>query len=238
MGDGVVVMVDGRAKVLQKVGHRDDQMIHQLLDHRPDLLLGSATVDDHRSMLLVTRRETSTRTADTSIASLERVYVDSDAVPLLVGLQVACHVRPRDVLLRLLDHVALELPLWRGGRLRELARVTHGDRDEGELLGTIGWRADPDTYWAMVDAHLARDRVRIVLVADRLPDDLARTVEFLDGQLREVEVRAVEVSRYGSGQVSAFVPRSTRVGSVGQRARHVARPGAAVHGQGRHALVD
>ncbi len=239
MSDGVVVMVDGRTKVLQKVGHRDDQMIRQLLDHRPDLVLGSVTVDDHRRLLLVSRRATATRTSDTSIASLERVYVDSDAVPLLVGLQVATHVRPREVLLRLLDHVALELPHWRGGRLRELARTTHGDRDEGELLGTVGWQADPDTYWARVDAHLARDRVRIVLLADRLPDDLARTVEFLDGQLREVEVRAVEVARYGAGPVCALVPRSTRVGSVGQRAPHVARPpGTAVGGQGRHALVD
>jgi hypothetical protein len=239
MSDGVVVMVDGRTKVLQKVAHRDDRMIRQLLDHRPDLVLGSAAVDDHRRLLLVSRRETATRTPGSSIASLERVYVDSDAVPLLVGLQVATHVRPREVLLRLLDHVALELPHWRGGRLRELARLTNGDRDEAELLGTVGWQADPETYWARVDAHLARDRVRIVLLADRLPDDLARTVEFLDGQLREVEVRAVEVARYGSGPVCAVVPRSTRVGSVGQRAPHVARPaGTAVGGQGRHALPD
>src|SRR4051794_16622679 len=143
MSDGVVVMMDGRTKVLQKVGHRDDQLVRQLLDHRPDLVLGSAAVDDHRRLLLVSRREAATRTSDAGIASLERVYVDSDAVPLLVGLQVATHVRPREVVLRLIDHVALELPYWRGGRLRELARLTNGDRDEAELLDAVGWRADP-----------------------------------------------------------------------------------------------
>ena len=46
-----------------------------------------------------------------------------------------------------------------------------------------------------------------------MPDELTRIVEFLDGQLRDVEIRAVEVSLYGSGQVSALVPRSTRSGS-------------------------
>ena len=71
---------------------------------------------------------------------------------------------------------------------------------------------------------MARDRVRIVLVADRVPDELTRIVEFLDGQLRDVEVRAVEVSLYGAGPVSALVPRSTRPGSAASGARHVKPP--------------
>ncbi len=57
-----------------------------------------------------------------------------------------------------------------------------------------------------------------------MPDELTRIVEFLDGQLRDVEIRAVEVSLYGSGQVSALVPRSTRSGSSAPGARHVAPP--------------
>ena len=217
MGDGVVVMVDGRAKVLQRTCHHDDELLRSLLHTRPDLVLSAAAPGDRRRLLLVT---------DTDVPPLQRVYVDSEAVPLLVGVQAAGHDRADfDVLLSLLDRVALELPPWRHGRLRELAGATHDDRDEAELLTqALDWRADPDAFWARVESNLSRDRVRIVLVTDRVPDELTRIVEFLDGQLRDVELRAVEVSLYGSGQVSALVPRSTRSGSSAPGARHVEPP--------------
>ena len=237
MSDGVVVMADGRPRVLQRAGHRSDDLLRGLLDHRPDLLLGSASAGDQRRLLLVSRR-TSSRPASTGIVPLERVYVDSEAVPLLVELHEAAHARPGDVLLRLLDRVALELPHCSGGRLRDLARATHGELDETDLLArTLGWDADPDAFWRRVEANLSRDRVRIVIVADRLPDDLARMVDFLDGQLRDVELRAVEVSLYGSGQVRALVPRNTRHGRPRQGARHAAPPLEA-RTPGRHRLPD
>jgi hypothetical protein len=238
MSDGVVVMADGRPRVLQRARHRDDDLLRGLLDLRPDLLLGSAAAGDHRRLLLVSRAVPRSRTTSSGIASLERVYVDSDAVPLLVELHEAAHARAGDVLLRLLDRVALELPHCGGGRLRDLTRSTHGDRDEAELLvRTLGWRDDPDVFWARVESNLSRDRVRIVIVADRLPDDLARMVDFLDGQLRDVEIRAVEVALYGSGQVRALVPRSSKLGRPRQRARHAAAP-LEVRAPGRHRLVD
>ncbi len=238
MVDGVVVMVDGRVKMLQRTGHPDDELLCSLLHLRPDLVLGAATPGDQRRVLLVT---------DSDHPPLQRVYVDSEAVPLIVGVQAANDRADGDVLLRLLDRVALELPAWRHGRLRELAAATHDDRDEAELLTrALDWRADPDTFWARVESNVARDRVRIVLVADRVPDELTRLVEFLDGQLRGVEVRAIEVSLYGSGQVSALVPRSTRPGPAAYGARHVkpspgltalaARAAPGADGPGRHRL--
>ena len=240
MDDGVVVMVDGRAKVLQRTCRRDDELLRSLLRTRPDLVLGVACPGDRRRLLLV---------SDSDVPPLQRVYVDSEAVPLIVGVQATGHDRADgDVLLRLLDRVALELPPWRHGRLRELAAATH-DEDEAELLTrALDWRADPDTFWSRVESNVARDRVRIVLVADRVPDELTRIVEFLDGQLRDVEVRAVEVSLYGSGPVSALVPRSSRHGSAASGARHVkpppgltalaARAAPGPDGPGRHRLRD
>jgi hypothetical protein len=239
MGDGVVVMVDGRAKVLQRACHPDDELLRSLLRTRPDLVLGAAAPGDRRRLLLVT---------DTDVPPLQRVYVDSEAVPLLVGVQTTGRDwGDGDVLLRLLDRVALELPPWRQGRLRRQARATHHDRDEAELLTqALDWRADPDTFWSRVESNLAREHVRIVLVTDRMPDELIRVVEFLDARLPDVEVRAVEVSLYGAGSVSALVPRATRPGSAAPGARHeqpppeltalAARAAPGADGPGRHRL--
>jgi hypothetical protein len=217
--DAVVVMVDGRAKVLQRTGHRDHTLLLGLLDARPELVLRSPTADRHQRLLLVARPGAGGPAYRTL---LERVYVDSDAVPLLVGVQADAS---GDALLQLLDRVARDLAHCRGGRLRELTRMAHEGDDEAALLvRALGWQSGPDSFWEKVESNLARDRVRVILVTDRLPDDLTRMVEFLDGQLRDVEVRAVELSLYGSGPVSALVPRSTHAGATGHRARHLAPP--------------
>jgi hypothetical protein len=223
MDQGLVVMVDGRTKVLRKARPCGDDLVRGMLDHCPELVLDPVPTGERTRLLLVGRRATASATSDPGAPPLERVYVDSQGVPLLVGLQATTGARAgHDVLLRLLDRVALELPLWRGGWLRDLARTTHCHRDEAELLAhTLAWRAEPDTFWSRVDANVSRDHVRIVLVVDHLPGDLTRTVEFLDGQLSEVDVRAVEVSVYGAGPVRALVPRGTAPGSASQRARSV-----------------
>jgi hypothetical protein len=218
MVDAVVVMVDGRAKVLQRTGHRDHTLLLGLLDARPDLVLRSPGADRQQRLLLVTRPGAGGPAYRTL---LERVYVDNEAVPVLVGVQAHAG---GDALLQLLDRVARDLAHCRG-QLRELTRTLHENDDEAALLvRALGWRSGPEAFWERVEANLVRDRVRVVLVTDRLPDELTRMVEFLDGQLRDVDVRAVELSLYGSGPVSALVPRSTSNGASGHRARHVAPP--------------
>ena len=145
----------------------------------------------------------------------------------------------------------VELPRAGGdGRLRELAQATarRPGRGGAPHPGASAGRTDPDAFWARVESNLSRDRVRIVLVTDRVPDELTRIVEFLDGQLRDVEVRAVEVSLYGSGQVSVLVPRSARPGSGASGARHVEPPpgltalaeqaAPGTDGPGRHRLRE
>jgi hypothetical protein len=225
MNDGVLVVVDGRMKVLHRAGGGDDEMLRTMLEHRPELIVGAVTPGDPRRLLLVRHRAGATGRAAANGSSLERLFVDSDAVPVLVGVQLSSDEGAvGDELLRLLDRVALGIPRWRGGRLRGLARLTHGDRDEEEVLvQALGWRADPDTFWARAETNLANHRVHVVLVTDRLPDELLRVVELLDEQLRDIEVRAVEVCRYGSGPVQALVPRATRTTSEVHRGRHASR---------------
>ena len=218
MDDGVVVMVDGRAKVLQRTCRRDDELLRRLLRTRPDLVLGAAMPGRPPSPPAGHRHRRP------ALAARVRRQRGGPAPRRRAG------DRPRPGATSTCSCACSTASRWscRPGGTDGCAswpRATHDDRDEAELLTqALDWRADPDTFWARVESNLSRDRVRIVLVTDRVPDELTRIVEFLDGQLRDVEVRAVEVSLYGSGQVSALVPRSTRPGSAAPGARHVEPP--------------
>src|SRR6188472_1308147 len=55
---------------------------------------------------------------------------------------------------------------------------------------------DSDSYWDAVKTNLAAERIRLVFVADEIPAELRSIVEFLNRQMSETEVFAIEVKQY------------------------------------------
>jgi hypothetical protein len=54
----------------------------------------------------------------------------------------------------------------------------------------------PETFWAMVKTNLQAGRVRLIFVADVIPPELRRIVEFLNAQMDPAEVLALEIKQY------------------------------------------
>jgi hypothetical protein len=77
-----------------------------------------------------------------------------------------------------------------------------------ELRAAFGEQRGDDV-WAQVHTNLAARRLRLVFVADTIPPELQRIVEFLNEQMGETEVLAVEVKQYvdEAGTQQTIVPR-------------------------------
>jgi hypothetical protein len=67
----------------------------------------------------------------------------------------------------------------------------------------------PDEFWDAVRINLAADKLRLVFVADVIPAPLRRIVEYLNRQMTETEVLAIEVKQYvdDGGTQQMIVPR-------------------------------
>jgi hypothetical protein len=87
---------------------------------------------------------------------------------------------------------------------RCLAEGLDADEEVRTLRGDA--EGEPDDFWNMVRANLRDGKVRMLFVADRIPPELRRIVEFLNGQLNRAEVLAVEVRQYLGGGVKTLVP--------------------------------
>jgi len=80
------------------------------------------------------------------------------------------------------------------------------------LLGSND--ADVDGYWKRVEENLRSNIVRLLFVTDSPPKELRRLVEFLNRQMKDVEVLIIEIKQYvGEGQ-KAMVPRVIGASSV------------------------
>src|SRR3546814_3148840 len=93
-----------------------------------------------------------------------------------------------------------------GGALRETCSAAgHGPDDQ---LAALLDGSDSESFWRQVEANLRSGRVRMVFVADRIPKELRRIVEFLNEQMRPAEVLALEVEQFVSPNgIRTLVPR-------------------------------
>ena len=77
-----------------------------------------------------------------------------------------------------------------------MGRCERDGRDpDSELEAVIDPTQDAETFWQQVAANLNAGRIRLVFVADEIPRELRRVVEFLNEQMR-ADVIAIEVKQY------------------------------------------
>src|SRR5690606_30639471 len=112
-------------------------------------------------------------------------------------------------------------------RLRFETRCQAEELDAEQLisdfLANVGSdEPDPEQFWQQVQTNLQTGRIRMVFVADEIPPQLRRIVEFLNQQMTPAEVLAVEVRQYVGKELRTLVPRL-----IGQTAQAQQRKTAA-----------
>lgn len=214
-----------------------ESLLQGLLTRHPDLLAGGQ-MDPHepRRWLLVSQEHGVPDRGDATGDrwSLDHLFVDQDAVPTLVEVKRSTDSRiRREVVGQMMDYAANGVLYWPLDRLRETFSRTQRDvfgLDPDEAVRDLSGDAEDDveTFFARAFENLRAGRIRLVFVADLIPDELRRIVEFLNGQMTPAEVFAVEVKQYTA---PGFDGR-TIVPSV------VGRTAAATLKQGAKAAVD
>ena len=155
--------------------------------------------------------------------SLDHLFVTSEGVPVLVELKRAVDTRlRREVVGQMLDYAANATAYWKAGTIAESFAATAeaaGQNPEELLRAFLGEDGDPEAFWERVDDSFTAGRVKLVFVADTIPRELARIVEFLNEQMK-AEVRAVELNWFEGQGVKAFTPRI-----IGETQRALANKG-------------
>ena len=118
----------------------------------------------------------------------------------------------RTIVGQLLEYAAHASETWTAEELRgmfERQAEARGRDAETELAALLQTDGDPDVdgFWEGVSTNLAAKRLRLLFVADFIPDPLARVVEFLNAQMPNIEVLAVEIKRFHGKSAQTLVPR-------------------------------
>ena len=188
---------------------------------------------DARRWILITREKgiaASSRAA--AKWAVDHLLIDQDAVPTLVEMKRGSNPDlRRKIVGQLLEYAAHASETWSAQELREaFERQTSSDkvdsRDELARLLQSDGEPDADGFWKAVSTNLAAKRLRLLSVADDIPDPLARVVAFLNAQMPRIEVLDVEIKRFHGKSVQMLVPRvASRRGRFGRARRHCGATG-------------
>lgn len=193
--------------------YQSEETLQALIAAHPELLAGDETTAER---WLLVSREVATP-GDESLAgrwSLDHLFVDTSGIPTLVEVKRSSDTRiRREVVGQLLDYAANAVVYWPQGSLAERfeqrCEAEVGREAEEVLADFLGDDQDSDAFWGTVEANLRAGRLRLVFLADVIPRELQRVVEFLNEQMNRTEVLAVEIRQYVSEEGhQTLVPRT------------------------------
>ena len=205
----------GDLEPLEEEPFTSEDELQSLIAEHPELLDGEQIRPDNpRRWLLVTREKGIPESAGAGARwAVDDLIVDQDAVPTLAEVKRGSNPEIRRTTIgQVLEYAAHAARTWTADELRrtfEDSAVAQG-RDPSELLrGLLRTDGEPnaDEFWGKVATNLSARRMRILFGADEIPDPLVRVVEFLNSQMPNIDVLAVEIKQFRGEQKQTLVPR-------------------------------
>ena len=206
---------DGKLEALEETPFPTEAELQALIAEHPELLDGEQIrPGDARRWILVTREKgIAPSPGEATRWSVDHLIIDQDAVPTLAEVKRGSNPEIRRTIVgQLLEYAAHASETWTAAELRgafERQAEARGRDAEAELAALRRTDGDPDVdgFWEDVSTNLAAKRLRLLFVADFIPDPLARVVEFLNAQMSGIEVLAVEIKRFHGTAAQTLVPR-------------------------------
>lgn len=207
---------DGALRGMSEARFESEDVLQQLIAEYPDLLPGDQIdAESPRKWLLVDRElGVPGELGGSDRWSLDHLFLDQEGIPTLVEVKRSTDTRlRREVIGQMLDYAANAVAYWpledlrlafengAAGRGEDPTELIRRHFDAGDSEDCVG------AFWEKVKLNLQAHRVRLIFVADVIPPELHRVIEFLNEQMDPAEVLGVEIRQFKGEGLQSLVPR-------------------------------
>ena len=214
MAGGIYIIQDsGHLIEMTERAYDSEALLQELLAKYPALLAGDQIDAMAPRRWILVSRELPVPDEDSGPGrwSIDHLFLDQDAIPTLVEVKRSTDTRlRREVVGQMLDYAANGVVYWPVETIQarfDARCASEGRASADALAEAFGADTVPDEFWQRVKTNLQAGRVRLVFVADVIPTELRRIVEFLNGQMDPAEVLALEIRQYAGPGLRTLVPR-------------------------------
>lgn len=223
-----LIQKDGQLVGMREHAYDSEALLQGLLARYPHLLVGDQIdpAQPRRWLLISSETGLPSEEGGSGRWAIDHLFLDQDAVPTIVEVKRSSDTRiRREVVGQMLDYAANAVVYWPIETLqdefRQQCQRRNADPDI-ELAGFLGPDQDPDAFWQQAKTNLQAGKVRLLFVADEIPPELRRIVEFLNRQMDPAEVLAIEIKQYVGSEIKTLVP--TVVGQTAEEQQRKSGP--------------
>ncbi|NPD69783.1 hypothetical protein HN018_28400 (plasmid) [Lichenicola cladoniae] len=212
-----VLQNDGSLVAMQPTQFAAEVDFQELLSKFPELLVGDQ-IDpgSPRRFVLVKQEQAIGHDTDVPRWSVDHLFLDQDGIPTLVEVKRKSDTRlRREVVGQMLDYASNCQTSWTAETMRASLEETceSAGTSYDDVITTL---LDPTTsldpvalaeaFWTNVKTNLQAGKVRMLFVADEIPTELRRIVEFLNEQMDPAEILAIELRQFTGQGLRTIVP--------------------------------
>lgn len=143
--------------------------------------------------------------------SLDHLFIDQDGIPTLVEVKRSSDTRiRREVIGQLLDYAANAVSYWSIEEILLRFESTCGSigKNPEEVLNDFLQESYyKDKFWETVHTNLKAGKIRLLLIADIIPREMQRIIEFLNEQMSPCEILGIEIKQFVGQNLKTLVPR-------------------------------
>lgn len=208
-----LIQNDGKLVEMNEREYDSEKLLQDLLAQYPDVLAGDrgGAASNHRWLLIKREMGIPSEKGGADRWAVDHLFLDQDAIPTLVEVKRRKDTRiRREVVGQMLDYAANAVVYWPVEEMRgqfEKTCVSRGGDCVVELAEFLGTESTVEEFWQKAKTNLQAGKIRMIFVADVIPKELKRIVEFLNEQMDPAEVLAVEIKQFAGEGVKTLVPR-------------------------------
>ena len=213
MSEGIyLIQEDGKMVEMKNRLYDSEDKLQSMLEKYPNLLPGDQINNtDPRRWLLITREAAIPSEEDGGDRwSVDHLFLDQDAIPTLVEVKRSTDTRiRREVVGQMLDYASNAVLYWPVEKIKYMFETNcqnNKENPEEKLSVFLDETKESDEFWNDLKTNLQLGRIRMLFVADEIPPELRRVVEFLNEQMDPAEVLAIEVRQFVTGKMRVIVP--------------------------------
>jgi hypothetical protein len=208
-----LIKEDGQLIEMKELDYDSEDLLQKYLADHPSLLPGGQIDDAYPRRWLLISREATLPSEENGPDrwSVDHLFLDQDAIPTLVEVKRSSDTRiRREVVGQMLDYAANAVVYWPVEEIRAKFEATCDKKglDPNEVLRDfLRTSEDLEAFWIKAKTKLQAGKIRMLFVADEIPQELRSIVEFLNEQMDPAEVLAIEIKQYAGQGWKSLVPR-------------------------------
>jgi len=244
MSGGIFLLQDnGQVVDMRQQPFQSEEFLQQLISEHPELLVGDQIGSSSPRRFLLISREMGLASEENGGErwAIDHLFVDQDSILTVVEVKRSSDTRiRREVVGQMLDYASNAVVYLPIEKIRGRFERSYDEPEERLAEFIADDVVDYETFWENVKTNLQANKIRLVFIADEIPQELRRIIEFLNGNMSSVEVLGIEIKQYVNGEtgLKTLVPRVVGQTAEAQRVkRSYSRTSSAELGELRDSVV-